>query len=259
MGRRDLLELIKDIGTGLLFVSLVLLGVMDNGGQMTVESWIWVVRVFYIGFCIGFALSFKDRILMRVNEFSLLSINAILLYYCIAGLGYNNSITLIISILTVRSIVILFKKELSSGNGRTLYHWYMLLFLTIVFKNLFVIWLDSNTSLFEYFIMGGFFLNIWIYISYLSGEFIDSGSLTKKAPTFHSLHLDKLFERTGYNIFITLGLMLLFIGILLFNFQHHYVSEGLLVTLILLFSNLHNYGLIHSRQKLYVQADNNLH
>lgn len=242
ISRKDIKELMKDIGAAFFFMLLTIpmLGIS--------------IYVFYFGFCLGFALSFRDRILTRVNEFSVLALNAIMLYYFLAYLGLDNFFTQMFSALILLDVALFLKKDLGKWRKSFVYYWFMFLYLIIAFKNLFAIWPEANISLVEYLIIGGLYLNIWAYIGLLVISLADPEDLLVKKYNF--LYLSRFVEPSGSNPLFGLAFFLSCMGILLLNLKNHFVSENSLVVIVLLLISIFQRRTTMSASQVPVQANN---
>jgi hypothetical protein len=262
--KKKLLHMFLATGIGLLVVASLLVAVMESmaeaGQSILLENWVAVIYLLYWGYCFGFAYIFQDKLFRPVNEYSLLALNAILLYYPIAYLGISDGLTQTIFMASILTLSILLRKDLGTSARKFLYCCYMGLYLFIVLKNFFAILPDGATSLPEYFVMGGFFLNIWIYVCYLTVMFGDAVDTLMGRRRYQSaLNIAKYFERTGRPISHASGLMLVLTVVLLANFRFKLLSEDLLIILMLLVVDISQRRPIRSGQEIPAQADNLTH
>ena len=134
----------------------------------------------------------------------------------------------------------------------------MMLYLIIVLNNLFIIRPENAVSLFEYFVMGGLFINAWIYLCHLIILFGDSvNSMFGRKRGYSDLNILRSFERTeGYSILHGAGLMLVLEVVLLVNYKYRWIAEESLIILILLIVNIINARLIGYGRQLPVKNNN---
>ena len=124
-----------------------------------------------------------------------------------------------------------------------LYLLYISLFIFISIINIYSI--RSETTYLSSFIMGGIFLYIFVYITYLlifipitderSSYAVRSKNLEIKD---HFNQLDTLFYKTKINNFKLLALFIISTGFLIVNFYNHYISDNFLIVSMLLIASI---------------------
>ena len=250
--RGDLKEMIKDIGGGFLFVFIVLSAIAESGQKIDFGTFYLLIYIFYIGFIVAFTLSFKKKILLKINEISLFALNIIFLYYCITRLGFDDYFTKIIYLPTIIVLMlILFKSKLKNFYKGLLYLWYVALFLIISLINIYQISGDGGNIYLSYlssFFKGGIFLYIWIYFVclimftkiiyfFLSKNRYDvrSGRAELKE---HFSDLANSFNKTKINNLKILTLFVILFGFLTMNYYNNYISESLLIVFILFIASV---------------------
>ncbi|MCK4591826.1 hypothetical protein KAT63_00105 [Candidatus Parcubacteria bacterium] len=250
--RGDLKEMIKDIGRGFLFVFIVLSAIAESGQKIDFGTFYLLIYIFYIGFIVAFTLSFKKKILLKINEISLFALNIIFLYYCITRLGFDDYFTKIIYLPTIIVLMlILFKSKLKNFYKGLLYLWYVALFLIISLINIYQISGDGGNIYLSYlssFFKGGIFLYIWIYFVclimftkiidfFLSKNRYDvrSGRAELKE---HFSDLANSFNKTKINNLKILTLFVILFGFLTMNYYNNYISESLLIVFILFIASV---------------------
>lgn len=242
ISRKDIKELAKDMGISLLPLTALF-------GELIYLS--------YIVFCLCFALSFKNRILMRINEFSVLALNSIFLYYCLVYLGWKNIFGQMFFALILLDVIMLLKKGIGQWRKSFIYFWYIFLYLIIVLKNLSAIWPQASIPLIGYFIIGGLFLNIWVYICLLIDSILDSDNPSvRNKKTYNFLNLSRFMEQTGYNPLWGIFFTLICTSLLILNFKNHYMPEDWLVLLVLLLVDISSRRPVQSGQKLLIPTNN---
>lgn len=243
----DLKEIIKDTAGGFLFVFYAMyffLGVSSIDVNTKVSSTIYA---FCLGFGAAFALSFKKKILLKINEINLLVLNILFLYYCITRLGFDNSFTKIIYILTlIVLMLILFKNELKNIHKGFLYLWYIILFMIIGTINIYQILGDGSNIYSSYlssFFIGGIFLYIWIHFVCLimfTPPISDRSEIYRRRIEIkkHFSDLANSFNKTKISNFKILILFIVLFSFLIINYCNEYISESLLIVCILFITSV---------------------
>ncbi|MCK4525059.1 MAG: hypothetical protein KAU07_01335 [Candidatus Andersenbacteria bacterium] len=235
----------KDISWGLFFMFFIPFITLKLFDPLNIDSLILVsIYAFYFGFSISFALSFKKKILLYINEINLYALNIIFLYYCIAYLGILGPVlfALNLSVLILILFIHYLKKSEFNIKG-CLYLSYISLFIFISIINVSFIW--SEAMYISSFLIGGIFLYIFVYITYLlifipitderNSYAIRSKNLEIKN---HYNQLDTLFYKTKINNFKILALFITLISFLIINFYSHYISDSFLIVSILLIASV---------------------
>lgn len=254
--KNDLKEILKDIGGGFLFIFYIMFVFsesVERGEEIDSNSVIISsIYAFCLGFGAAFALSFKKRILLKISEINLLVLNLIFLYYCITQLGFDNWFTKIIYLPTlITFVLVLFRNKLKNTHKGFLYLWYIALFMIIGTINIYQILGSGGNAYSSYlssFFIGGIFLYIWIYfvclvifihiIDYFGDKDrpdVRRGRLELKE---HFWDLANSFNETKIS---NLKILMLFIASLIFliaNYYNNYISENLLIALILFISSV---------------------
>ena len=251
--REDIKEIIKDIGGGLLFVFYFLYGAVQ--GEQGVDLYVFwppIIYVFCLGFGAAFTLSFKKKILVKINEINLLALNILFLYYCITRLGFDDYFTKIIYMPTLIVLALIsFKIKLKNIYKGFLYLWYIILFMIISTIYIYQISGDSSNIYSSYlssFFIGGIFLYIWIYfVCLIMFTKIIDFSLSKNRYDVrsgraefkeHFLDLANSFNKTKINSFKILILFIALFSFLIVNYYNNYISESLLIVFVLFIASI---------------------
>ncbi len=247
LNKEDIKKIIVDIGGGLLFILYFLYGAVQGEQRINFAEILGLlIYVFFLGFGAAFAMSFKKKILLKINEINLFALNILFLYYCITRLGFDNFFTKTIYMLTfIVLMLILFKNELKSTYKGFLYLWYIILFMIISIINIFQISGNGDNIYSNYlssFFVGGIFLYIWIYFVYLV-MFIpisDRGEIYRRRIEIkeHFSDLASSFNKTKINSFKILMLFIILLSFLIINYYNNYISESLLIVFILFIASV---------------------
>lgn len=247
LNKEDIKKIIVDIGGGLLFIFYFLYGAVQDEQRINFAEILGLlIYVFFLGFGAAFAMSFKKKILLKINEINLFALNILFLYYCITQLGFDNFFTKTIYILTfIVLMLILFKNELKSTYKGFLYLWYIILFMIISIINIFQISGNGDNIYSNYlssFFAGGIFLYIWIYFVYLV-MFIpisDRSEIYRRRIEIkeHFSDLASSFNKTKINSFKILMLFIILLSFLIINYYNNYISESLLIVFILFIASV---------------------
>ncbi|QQS61257.1 MAG: hypothetical protein IPN70_05225 [Candidatus Moraniibacteriota bacterium] len=245
--KEDIKELIKDIGSGLLFATIALFFVAIDGamGELTLSEILFVfIYTFFFVFCTAFAMSFRRRLLPKVNQVSLLILNIIFLYYITTRLGYVHFFAIFFYIPTIISILFLFfKKDLSNSQKGFLCIWYLVLSIFTAFINIYYISVAPKdyaySSYATTFLAGSIGLYIYVLIIYLI-MFIPLSDKSEHAIARrraevkeHFLLLGASFQKLNINTLLFIVTSILLVALLLLNFEYKYFSENLFVVSVI--------------------------
>lgn len=245
--KEDIKELIKNIGGGLVFIFLlpVLIGLRE--GKNLSEISLIMIYAFFIVFGAAFTMSFRKRILPKINQVSLLILNTIFLYYITTRLGYTHFFAIVFYIPTlIGLLLILFKTELKNYQKGFLCFWYFVLLIFTGFINLYYILLAAKSHLYSTylstFLAGSTALYIYVFfvflIPFISVVEMNSPSMwRRKAEVIEHFNLlISSFKKINLNpIFLFLTFLVL-VAALLFNFKYRYISENLFVAVAIFFT-----------------------
>jgi hypothetical protein len=246
--KEDLKEVLKDIGGGFLFIFYALYAITGAGKEkVNIDDVVLtMIYAFCLGFGAAFAMSFKKKILIKINEINILILNLIFLYYIITRFGFDNWFVKIIYFVTfIVFVLIFFKHRLTNIHKGLLYIWFIVIFMIVGIINIYQISGD-NIGLYTPYLMsffkGGIFLYIWIYFVYLVmfievlDYFLDpkrpDASRGRAAVKAHFTDLANSFDVSNYDNFKILLLFIALLGILIVNYYNNYVSENVLVTAV---------------------------
>lgn len=239
--KEDIKELIKDICGGFLFSFIVLVVIREGEEKINLsEHLLTVIYTFFVGFGTAFTMSFRKKILPKMNQVSLLILNTIFLYYIITRLGYTHFFAIFFYIPTIISLLfLLFKKDLKNSQKGFLCIWYLVLLIFTGFINIYYILSAPKghiySSYLSTFLAGSVALYIYVFIVYLIA-FIPISDRNKYAITRrraevreHFLLLISSFRKLNINPFLFILSFIFLAALLLLNFQYKYFSENLFI------------------------------
>lgn len=246
--KEDIKELIKDIGGGLLFAFIVLVAIGESEEKVNLSGLsLAMIYTFFSGFGAAFTMSFRKRILPKMNQVSLLILNTIFLYYIATRLGYSNFFAIFFYIPTIVGLLfLLFKKELKNSQKGFLCIWYLALLIFTGFINIHYILSAPKSHIYSSylstFLAGSVALCVYVFIVYLIA-FIPIGDRNEYAIARrraevkeHFLLLISSFQKININPFLLLLTFVLLATMLLLNFQYKYISENLFIIFAIFFT-----------------------